>query len=221
MFHFRNRRLFAWILTVLTLTVLFASCEEEKEPVDDRPPLEMTDGQAKEVLAPLIENAYPINEIFFGKGLPYDGELNKEYKMVSAQYLPVSESAGYHTVAEIKEAAEKVYSKKYLDSIYPVMFEGLTLNEEDELTMSTIDPRYKEFKETDGEETRTVLKVNALHEGYDLKTVPDASTAAVVECTPDYVKVSVSYTLDGKTGTMFLTLSPDENGVWLLDSPTY
>ena len=198
--------LIAFLLAFLTLS----ACG----PADNRPVLEMTDEEARETLKPLIEAAYEINEIFFGKGLPYEGEPNRDLNTVSTDYLPVSDESPYRTIEEIKTAAEKVYTVKYLEPVYSIIFEGLTVDTSTpDYLGESVAPRYKLFGD--------VLKVNALYEGYTLKTKPDASTAHITERTPDYIRVSLDYTADGVKGTMSLTLAKNEDGYWRLDSPSY
>lgn len=213
------KRLAALILIFVLAVPLFCSCAGEKEEVEPpRENLVLSETEAREVLSELIEGAYEINEIFFGKGLPFDGEPNTE-STADAHYLPVSEEASYKSIKEIKIAAEKVYSEGYLKSVYQTAFEGLSVDSsEDDAGYAgyPLSPRYKMF---DSE-----LRVNAKHQGFDLNTVPVAETATIVECTPDYVTVQLNYTRKNDpdfTGTMRLQLSPNSEGEWRLDSPTY
>ena len=211
------KRFTALLLIFALAAVLFCSCgEEEKEP--PRENLALTEAEAREVLGTLVEEAYEINEIFFGEGLPYTGEPNKELN-ADAEYLPVSEEAGYKSIKEIKIAAEKVYSDGYLKSVYQTAFEGISIDSaeaEEGYAGYPLSPRYKMFDDE--------LRVNAKHEGFILNTVPLAETAVIVECTPDYVTVQLEYHLRSDTsvtGTMRLQLTPDSEGQWRLDSPTY
>ena len=83
----------------------------------------------------LIEESYELNEIFYGKGLPYCDRNLPVYETLYSDYTKlgytknyniVSGQAKYHTVEEIKQAAAKVYSSALLESsVYPGMFDGL------------------------------------------------------------------------------------------------
>ena len=83
----------------------------------------------------LIEESYELNEIFYGKGLPYCDRNLPVYETLYSDYTKigytknyniVSEQAKYHTVEEIKQAAAKVYSSALLESsVYPGVFDGL------------------------------------------------------------------------------------------------
>ena len=84
----------------------------------------------------LIEASYALNTVFYGAGLPvykedstyaefthmyFDFEYQGEYEIVS-------EYAKFFSDQEIKEAAEKVYSKAYLeDVLYPNAFDGYAI----------------------------------------------------------------------------------------------
>ncbi len=212
-------------LSALLLTLLcFAACSDPKpveptETEDTRPPLVMTNEEAREILPPLVEGAYEINEIFFGRGLPYDGEPDGSLALVKAQYLPVSEDAGYTNVSQIKDAAALVYSGEYLKSIYPTMFDGITYDTEEDSQegfFSEVSPRYKMIG--------GVLKTDAMYKAHELTTVPDPSQAEVSRCTPDEVFVRMPYTTSdgsGRSGFMTVSLVPQEDGSWRLDTPTY
>ena len=83
----------------------------------------------------LIEASYELNEIFYGKGLPYCDRNLSVYESLYSDYTKlgyvkdyhiVSSQAQYHSVEEIKQAAAKVYSAALLESsVYPSMFDGL------------------------------------------------------------------------------------------------
>lgn len=213
------KRLAALILIFVLAVPLFYSCAGEKEEAEPpRENLVLSETEAREVLVDLIEGAYEINVIFFGDGLPYEGEPSTD-STSDAYYLPVSDEAGYKSITEIKLASEKIYSEGYLESVYRTAFEGITITDSDAeegYAGYPLSPRYKMF---DSE-----LRVNAKHQGFDLNTVPLAETAVVVECTPDYVTVQLNYTRKNDaefSGTMRLQLTQNEEGEWRLDSPTY
>ncbi len=83
----------------------------------------------------LIEASYELNEIFYGKGLPYCDRNLPVYESLYSDYTKlgytenyhiVSAQSKYHTVEEIKQAAGQVYSSALLESsVYPSMFDGL------------------------------------------------------------------------------------------------
>lgn len=85
----------------------------------------------------LVESSYELNVVLYGAGLPYyDRELPvyqalyQDYSTVSytKDYNIVSSSAKFHSVEEIKWAAEQVYSPQLLqEAVYPNVFEGIYL----------------------------------------------------------------------------------------------
>ena len=87
----------------------------------------------------LVEASYELNEIFYGEGLPYyDRELPVYESLYSdytklgtvADYHIVSGRAKYHSIEEIKMAAEEVYSASLLESaVYPGVFDGLVVSD--------------------------------------------------------------------------------------------
>lgn len=198
-------KLFKILITALAALMLITAVSCGKAP------LELTDEEARELLARLVPKAEEINEIFFGEGLPAVDEAY-ENEPVATAYYPVHPDFGYKSIAEIKAAAEAVYSKRYLEGIYVTAFRGVTSESSDGVIDTSVSPRYKEIS---GE-----LRVDVFADKNELRTKPDVSTAKVVEKTSEYVKVSMNYTSGESSGTMTVLLTVQE-GVWLLDSPTY
>lgn len=206
---------------VLFLLPWMTSCGKERKP------LEITDEEAQAVLEELVPASYEINEIFFGVGLPYEGETEEEEEsttdteidfddgasLITTSYLPVTEDCGYASIREIKAAAQAVYSMGYLESVYVTMFEGMAATSEDGLLNNNVSPRYKELA--------GILCVDALHEPLAIRGRLTVLSSEVVKKTPDYVSVSClcrNEAGEESQETFLLTL---ENGVWLLDGPTY
>ena len=73
--------------------------------------LEISEEQALAVLQDLVPRSYEINVIFFGEGLPAK-ESAGAGTSDGAIYYPVSDDCGYQSTAEIKRAAEKIYSAR-------------------------------------------------------------------------------------------------------------
>jgi hypothetical protein len=163
----------------------------------------------EEILARLKEivpTSQQLNEIFVGKGLePTEKAVKSEYN-IGPEYFVVAEDAPYRDIASLKAAAESVYSKDYLKSVYIMAFEG---HQE-----SNITPRYKEVN--------GILHVDINYKALDLRTELDLSSAKVVESTSSKVKIKINYTLRGtdESGTMTLVMV-HQDGVWLLDGPTF
>ncbi|MBQ9132647.1 MAG: hypothetical protein IJX62_09300 [Clostridia bacterium] len=86
----------------------------------------------------LVENSHELNTVFYGAGLPTHAadsvyaEINHIYHnfYYTDTYEMVSSSAKFLTSTDIKNAAEKVYSKAYLeDVVYPSLFTGHAISD--------------------------------------------------------------------------------------------
>lgn len=86
----------------------------------------------------LIESSHELNTVFYGCGLPVwedDSEyvefMHVYYGLAPARdYEIVVPNAKYLSVSQIKEAAEKIYSKDYLnDVIYRSVFDGYAISD--------------------------------------------------------------------------------------------
>ena len=86
----------------------------------------------------LVEESYELNALFYGCGLPvweenseYVEFMHLYYGLNSAQsYEMITQNAKFYSVDEIKQAAEKVYSKDYLnDVLYKTAFDGYAIED--------------------------------------------------------------------------------------------
>ncbi|MBQ9783699.1 MAG: hypothetical protein IJW44_04175 [Clostridia bacterium] len=143
----------------------------------------------------------------------YDEDDPTEYDYVRAD-------SDYLSVSQIKEAAEQVYSAEYLKSVYDSMFVGIVAADD---TVSGLSARYIEFADEDSG-TVSLMKSNEF-EPYIAETRQyDFSTAKMVKpSNGKYVTISIDSYLPSKPDEILnvrlsLTL---QNGVWMLDSPTY
>ena len=85
-------------------------------------PLSIGEEEAFAILTELVPLSYEINDMFFGEGLPAAEPPEERPGKVS--YRAVSDDCGYRTVAEMMAAAERVYSERYLKSLYVTVFAG-------------------------------------------------------------------------------------------------
>lgn len=190
----------------------------------------ITDSELKALFAELVPRAEKVNEIVFGTGLEISPDAEKALVTEdesSAQYRPVADTAEYKSVDEIRKAAAEVYSEAYLKSVVNVVaFDGYTDEEKPEVASSTINPRYKDIKNTDGE-----VKLNAdiTYKPYKLTAVYNADSVKVSENELEKngmfwrvskVKVDIEYTMDGKTANRTVTIVKESDG-WKLDEPLY
>ena len=234
-----------WVWTaILSVLLCLTACgREPEEPVDNRPPLVITQEEADAQVPPLVAASHAVNLLFYGEGLPYDGAPDKEKtSLIASCYLPVSEDAPFHSIAEMKTAAEAVYSDAYLSGVYQAMFEGIigsgkqttAIPEPVDPTEETLD--YVEDNTpipTDGDSVISslppryamiggVLKIDVFARSYQITGQKTVTAVRLAGATPDYVTVEADYTEEGgKSGTMKLNLRPAADGTWRLDTPTY
>lgn len=164
----------------------------------------------------LIEESKEINAIFFGVGLPVfkrGGALEERLGIYYSDNLPayntITYNSPYFTENQIKEKAEGLFSKQYLDRIYEGAFDGI-IN-----SGST----YMRFYELEGKIYQSVAATD-----FELsERIYDYSTMTVVKpSNNEYINVTVeTYTLKD-TKRVEITLSfVFERGDWYLDCPTY
>ncbi len=125
----------------------------------------------------------------------------------------------YRSVEEIKEAAAKVYSAEYLESIYETMFVG-TAAADSSVRGQTA--RYIEYADEDG--AISLRKSNTVKPLITETRVYDFSTAKMVRpSNGKYVNITVDSYLPSKPDEILnVRLSMIlQDGVWMLDSATY
>ncbi len=189
-------------LLAFALALPLFSCSKPK-------PLKISEEEAFEVLSDLVPRSYEFNVIFFGEGLPHE---DGQYDETTYVEVDMTESK-YGSIPEIKTEVERVYSKRYLRSIYVNMFIGSKTTDKDGLLDNDVSPRYKVI---DGK-----LMIDASYEEIAIMGKLTVVSTQVVKKTPKYVSVdAVCRDENGNeiSKRLFLTY---ENGVWLLDGPTY
>lgn len=143
----------------------------------------------------------------------YDADFPKDYDVVRLDEK-------YHSIATIKEVAEKVYSKDYLNSIYETLFTGVMIS--DDLSTGLLSARYVEYEDKGGD--IWFMKSNTYEPLMKEKRIFDVYTARIARGSKaKRVRIEMQSYLESKpeekmTVTINLAL---ENGVWYLDSGTY
>jgi hypothetical protein len=135
-------------------------------------------------------------------------------------YDYITAECKYQSIGQIKAAAEKVYSKDYLESLYEYQFDGTVVKSGETLTSSTA--RYMEYEDEDG--IVTLMMSNTYEPLVTEKRIYDFSTAKIVRPKrKDFVTISIDSYLESRPDerlnvklTMIL-----QDGVWMLDSGTY
>lgn len=175
-----------------------------------KPALKIEREEALSVLKELVPRSYELNVIFFGEGLPAVAEAYEEEHTKTA-YFPVREDAAYASVEAIESEAEKVYSRRYLEEIYVGAFVGMT-SDEGEGLLTSVSPRYKEIG--------GVLHIDVSVQPLSIRGKLEVTDAEIKKSTPEYVELTVTC-LEGGQEIQLSILLTLQDGVWLLDSPTY
>ena len=194
-------------------SILFSGCASS-----------MKNEEARAILAELVPKSQEVNEILWGEGLPLADESNGALTTVKgAQYRPVASDCGYTSVDKIKELAASVYSADYLKQVYATAF-GEYETEEDQAEEETgestaeslgLNRLYARYIEEKG-----VLYENITYTKYTLSTVIYPETAIVVDEGIGLIVCRVDCLIGEEKSTMKITLR-EQDGGWLLDSPTY
>lgn len=193
----------------------------------------VSEAEVSAVLAELIPASYPLNEIYFGEGLPISddrADVEAFYAAagmdndISLNYHPVSPEAPYTTVEEIREATLAVFSESYSKYLFTLAFDGLSSvfneNTEEQLTQTV---SYARYMETDGILTvrmnigEEAMPLNRTYDTNDIEIIRDKLSGA-----HGYLLVEVQSYVDGQPDVKVeVKLVKNADGQFRLDSPTY
>ena len=208
-------RVIALMLCVLCMmTVMLSSCggrAPKTEAIYDR-------------VVELIEASYELNTVYHGQGLPVY-KTDSEYAEFTHLYYNFADKgiyemvtpyAKFQSIADIKEASEKVYSKKLLEEVfYPAAFTGYAISD----GVGGSHYAYARFLEKEGQLYQYVEK------GYDIQMrVYDYSTMKVIRpSTSKAFYVSIVSREQGSPETATeetLRFVLQDDGQWYLDTFT-
>lgn len=170
----------------------------------------ITESEVKGVLPTLVENSKVLNEIYFGEG--FDEDKSVAESAVSGYYYCDTSEYGLHSVLEIKEATEKVFTPEYAEILYQAAFEGVTT-----------DSAVKGARFVEGEmglmqsESDEVYELSEREFDYESVTVTKSDSKSVTVTVDTYVGGEKDDTL-----TVIVKRYGEEGEYYyLLDSPTY
>ena len=171
----------------------------------------------------LFEDAYEINDIFFGEGLPTYDRDNADNEMLYYgffgydAYEIVRDDCPYQSVEQIKAAAEKVYSPDYLDDIYTMGFDGYADENSDNVTTARYLHTGEYFlKYAFGDkDTFHILPGKRIYK-YDTMAIGELSNAKAINLTVESYLEGDEQNVAVETVRFVLV-----DGEWYLDEPTY
>ena len=156
---------------------------------------------------------YPIEYTYVEPEFYYKSSFPEDYDVVK-----IDEKM--KTVAHIKEYAETVYSKDYLDSMYETLFTGVLISDDQSTGLQKA--RYIEYDDGDG--NIWFMKSNTYKSVITDKRIFDISTAKIARgSNSQRVRVEIESYLESKPDqreTVVINLAL-QDGVWYLDNGTY
>lgn len=203
------KKLFALIIAVASIFSL-ASCDRSYD-----------EGEVLSVAEELIDSAVVLNEIFYGKGIPYtqsESSANGAYYEASAYYL---QDVGIETIEDLKNKARLVFSNKYCEQIFGTVLSPVT----DSDYILAMARYYQATDSSTGEPTAIMVYSGAKplltdEMEYDYESlVCEGSRGARV-----YVKIAVSVkdSESGEYHTLYRSIALiEEADGWRIDSPSY
>lgn len=212
-----KKRIVAWLLCLCALlsgVTMLSSCSRAPavEDIYDR-------------VVELVEASYEINTVFYGAGLPVyksDSEYAKFTHMYydfthEGSYEYVTEYAKFHSESQIRQAAEAVYSRDYLENvIYPATFVGYAID--DSMGDAAFaHARYMEEYDSFYQSTQFESYIEGIRV-YDYSTMEIAKPSKEDAC---YVTMLSWMDHEPEVKTMVrLRLVLQDDGLWYLDSFT-
>lgn len=199
------KRVFAFLLAFLIFGAVLSSCGRE----------DLTEEQVIEIVGPLVQKSYEVNDIFFGAGLPHEEDRAEEddtqYDVAPVRYLTVI-SDKYNSVSSLKEAALEVYTESYMESVFERIFNGVA-TENGEIV------EYPRYYESLAENLK--IRAGVEEESIVAGRKYDVTTLKITSQTDEYVFFTLESFIDGEPEmTVDLSIKDEGNG-WRLDSPTY
>ncbi len=201
------KKVIALALLVLMILPAVSSCGKDK----------LTEEQVIEIVGPLIQKSYEINDIFFGEGLPYEKDEDKEAEeeqmgaLPPVKYVPVI-SDKYNSESSLKEAALEVYTESYMESVFDIVFNGMSDGNGNIIQYARYFESFADYlKIRSGVEEESIV----CGRKYDVTTLKITAQA------DNYVFFTLDSFIDGEpAATIELSIKDEGNG-WRLDSPTY
>lgn len=139
-------------------------------------------------------------------------------------YDYVSDSSPYHSIEQIKEAAEQVYSMDYLESIYEALFTGVS-NSDENVELEILSARYIEYMPSQSASAVAYLmQSNDYPPLVTEKRIYDFSTAKVVKPgnkTLANIEIESYLESDPENREVVKITMVKQDDVWYLDSGTY
>lgn len=166
--------------------------------------------ELKAALPALVDASKPLNEIYLGEGFSRDESIVDENETYGYFYCDTMEY-GLHSISDIKDATEKVFTPEYAAVLYQAAFEGLS-----------VDTLVEGARYAEGEmglmQKEDAEKFNVSDRAFDYDSIK------IVKGGRKNVKISIITEADGKKEEiemMVVRYGDEGNFTYRLDSPTY
>lgn len=149
----------------------------------------------------------------------------KEYELYYTEDTPAGYSyvrvdEKYTSVEQIKEAAEKVYSKQYLEGIYEMLFTGAIVSDD---ASGSLGARYYNYTDENG--TVWFMESDEYEPLIKEKRIYDLSTAKIVKPgNSGFANIEIETYLESSPENRVkvrLSIIKQDDGEWYLDTATY
>ena len=173
---------------VIALFILLTSCAGG-----------VPEDEAAGIVSELVEASLPLNEIYFGEGMPVEEDGYGAYRAVT-------DDAPYLTEAALREATEAVFTGSYSEYLFGMFLTGYSDDDVDGVVYA----RYVENGD------RLSMRVAG-----DVEKIPareyDMDSIVIIRTTKDTIEAEIT----SDDGTVVDVTARLEDAGWRLDSPTY
>lgn len=208
-----NRKIVVILTALLFTAVLFASCSA------------LSDSEAAAITCELVEKSLPLNEIYFGEGLPYTKTALSEATEAAASradtdietviYHPVADDAQYTAIDALKAATEEVFTDDYCDILYTITFTGVA-GESDEASGVSYGAVYARYIEDYG-----VLTVNSRYDNPLPPRTYDYDSISIDKASERFITAQLDSYVNGEFDCRVTVELVNTDDGWRIDSPTY
>ncbi len=199
----KKRKIVRFACLLLTLACIFSlfSCGAD-----------LSDEDAKDRAAELLQKSVLINRIYFGSGIPADPTVigDAAYKKADPAFL---EAHGFQSVEQLKKKTLEVYTSYCAEDIFFNIFTAV-------VGVSDSRARYRDDSGTLYVDTKAEVL-------YADRVEFDTDSIRITKSKKNVIYFTVDMTVYNADESKSQTLSAqsfslrEENGVWLLDTPTY
>ena len=208
------KRVILLTLVVIMTVFLAVSCQK----VQNR---EYDEAEVLSAAKTLIEKSEILNELYYGKGIAYENDMN----LATGIYYPADEisvrSFGIETVDDIKVLTRECFTTALSNIMIGTKLVAVT----DSSGNQSYVRYYQKYDSLDKTKPECIMVNKETEVLLKDKVTYDYSTLSVKGSEGEIVKVTIAVTVENENGdvqykTLEIGLLEEENG-WRIDTPTY